>query len=80
MYELRYQISITAPPDIVILSDNVLRGMRDLVQSLAAGRTYETWEELKDANRAWFNDFDSMWGKMRLDLDPASLPLPPSNP
>ncbi|MFD8803340.1 hypothetical protein [Streptomyces atroolivaceus] len=80
MYELRYQISITAPPDIVALSDNVLRGMRDLVQSLVAGRTYETWDELKDGNRAWFDDFDAMWGKMRLDLNPTSLPLPPSSP
>ncbi|MFI6247989.1 hypothetical protein [Streptomyces sp. NPDC051016] len=29
VYELRYQISITAPPDIVALSDQVMRvGMR----------------------------------------------------
>ncbi len=80
MYELRYQVSITAPPEIVALSDTVLRGMRDLVESLVAGQTYDSWAELKEANRAWFEAFDTMWGKMRLDLDPASLPLPPSAP
>ncbi|MFC8728204.1 hypothetical protein [Streptomyces bacillaris] len=80
MYELRYQVAITAPPEIVTLSDKVLRGMRDLVESLVRGQTYESWAELKEANRAWFDAFDEMRAKMRLDLDPASLPLPPSAP
>ncbi|GAA3776614.1 hypothetical protein [Streptomyces chiangmaiensis] len=80
MDELRYQISITAPPDIVALSDKVLRGMRDLVESLAAGQTFDDWVELRSANLVLFDAFDTMRGKMRLDLDPTSHPLPPSGP
>uniref|UniRef100_A0AAU2JIH8 Uncharacterized protein n=1 Tax=Streptomyces sp. NBC_00049 TaxID=2903617 RepID=A0AAU2JIH8_9ACTN len=80
VYELRYQISITAPPDIVALSDDVNRGIRDLVSSLSAGRTFGSWDELRSANLAWFEAFDTMRGKMRLDLDATSLPLPPSGP
>ncbi|MFC5645163.1 hypothetical protein [Kitasatospora cinereorecta] len=44
MYELRYQLSITAPPDIVAQSDQTLRGMRDLRDKLNDGKTYASWK------------------------------------
>ncbi|MFF7983555.1 hypothetical protein ACFZDK_31320 [Streptomyces sp. NPDC007901] len=77
VYELRYQISITAPPDIVALSDQVMRGMRDLVRRLEEGETFSDWTELRNANRPWFDAFDTMRARMRLDLDDTSQPLPP---
>jgi len=78
--ELRYQMSITAPPDIVALSDQTLRGMRTLTDKLIAGQTYNTWDELKADNQPWFDSFNTMRRMMRLDLDRKALPLPPSNP
>lgn len=76
VYELRYHMSITAPPDIVVLSDEVMRGIRSLVESLKAGQEFDGWDELRSANRPWFDAFDAMRAKMRLDLDPTSRPLP----
>jgi hypothetical protein len=78
VYELRYQMAISAPPDIVVLSDEVMRGIRNLVESLKAGREFGGWDELRSANLAWFDAFDAMRAKMRFDLDPASRPLRPS--
>jgi hypothetical protein len=80
VYELRYQMSITAPPNIVALSDQTMRGMRTLTAKLNAGQTYQTWDELKTDNQAWFDAFNTMRSMMRLDLDHKALPLPPSNP
>ncbi|MFG2790067.1 hypothetical protein [Streptomyces sp. NPDC048419] len=68
VYELRYQISITAPADIVALSDQVMRGIRDLVEELAAGETFSDWADLRSANLGWFDAFDILRGRMRLDL------------
>jgi hypothetical protein len=80
VYELRYQMSITAPPNIVALSDETMRGLRTLTEKLIAGQTYNTWDELKTDNQAWFDSFNSMRRMMRLELDRKALPLPPSNP
>lgn len=80
VYELRYQMSITAPPNIVALSDQTMRGMRDLTNRLNAGQTYASWDELKRDNQAWFDAFNAMRRLMRLDLDAQALPLPPSGP
>ena len=77
VYELRYQISITAPPDIVALSDQVMRGMRDLVGRLEDGETFSDWTDLRSANLPWFDAFDALRGRMRLDLDGSSEPLLP---
>lgn len=76
VYELRYQLAITAPPEIVALSDKTMKGMRDLVQQLIAGRRYDTWAELKSECRPWFDAFDAMRAGMRRDLDPSALPTP----
>ncbi|WP_128802477.1 MULTISPECIES: hypothetical protein [unclassified Streptomyces] len=76
VYELRYQISITAPPDIVVLSDQVMRGIRDLVEDLTDGATFSDWADLRNANMGWFDAFDAMRARMRLDLDGTSHPLP----
>lgn len=80
VYELRYQVSITAPPNVVALSDQTMRGMRDLTNRLNAGQTYSSWDELKRDNQAWFDAFNTMRRMMRLDLDPEALHLPPSSP
>ncbi|GAA2813891.1 hypothetical protein GCM10010441_43270 [Kitasatospora paracochleata] len=80
VYELRYQLSITAPPDIVAQSDQTLRGMRDLRDKLNDGKTYASWEELKQDCQTWFDAFNAMRRAMRLELDPVALPLPPANP
>ena len=80
VYELRYQISITAPPDIVALADEVVHGIRDLVEDLAAGETYSDWADLRRANLGWFDAFDTMRARMRLDLHDASHPLPRPSP
>ncbi|MFI1401143.1 hypothetical protein [Streptomyces sp. NPDC020681] len=77
VYELRYQMSITAPPNIVALSDQTMRGIRDLTNRLNAGQTYDSWG---DDNQPWFDAFNAMRRMMRLDLDPAALHLPPSSP
>ncbi|MBO0654404.1 hypothetical protein J1792_16945 [Streptomyces triculaminicus] len=42
VYELRYQMSITAPPEIVVLSDRTMHGMRRLIRELSAGKTYSS--------------------------------------
>lgn len=68
VYELRYQMAITAPPEIVVLSDQTMKGMRDLVRELTAGRTYATWAELQSDGRPWFDAFDAMRASMRRDL------------
>jgi len=73
VYELRYQIAITAPPEIVALSDQTMKGMRELVQQLIAGRRYDTWAELHGESRPWFDAFDAMRARMRQDLDPSAL-------
>jgi hypothetical protein len=80
VYELRYQMSITAPPNIVALSDQTMRGMRDLINRLNAGQTFDGWDELRSDNQEWFDAFNTMRRLMRLDLDPDALPLPPSSP
>lgn len=80
VYELRYQMSITAPPNIVALSDQTMRGLRDLTERLNAGKTYDNWDELKSDGQEWFDAFNTMRRMMRLDLDREALPLPPSNP
>lgn len=80
VYELRYQMSITAPPEIVVLSDQTMRGIRELVDRLNAGQTYGSWDELKSDNQAWFDCFNAMRRVMRLELDPEALPLAPSSP
>jgi hypothetical protein len=76
VYELRYQMAITAPPEIVVLSDQTMKGMRDLVQGLIDGRTYSSWAELRSESRQWFDAFDAMRANMRQDLDPSALPIP----
>ncbi|MFE0256238.1 hypothetical protein [Streptomyces sp. NPDC059010] len=80
VYELRYQMAITAPPEIVVLSDQTMRGIRDLVGQLIAGRRYDTWAELKSDGRPWFDAFDAMRASMRRDLDPSALPVPDDQP
>lgn len=80
VYELRYQMSITAPPDIVALSDETMRGLRSLTEKLNAGRTYLSWEELRADNQAWFDAFNTMRRMMRTDLDREALPLPSAEP
>ncbi|MGW1563936.1 hypothetical protein ACWCQ1_46875 [Streptomyces sp. NPDC002144] len=80
VYEFRYQMAITAPPEIVVLSDQTMKGMRDLVRQLTAGRRYDTWEELKSEERPWFDAFDAMRASMRGDLDPSALPIPDDQP
>ncbi|MEV6397418.1 hypothetical protein AB0M39_22045 [Streptomyces sp. NPDC051907] len=77
VYELRYQMAITAPPNIVVLSDQTMRGIRDLTNKLSAGHTYASWDDLKSDNQAWFDAFNAMRRMMRLDLDPEALPVPP---
>ncbi|CAM5292280.1 hypothetical protein ACWIGF_28265 [Streptomyces diastaticus] len=80
VYKLRYQISITAPPNLVALSDQTMRGIRDLINRLNSGQAYGSWDELKRDNQAWFDAFNNMRRMMRLDLDPEALHLPPSSP
>ncbi|MFI6659957.1 hypothetical protein ACIBL8_30990 [Streptomyces sp. NPDC050523] len=80
VYELRYQISITAPPDLVAQADEVVHGIRDLVEDLAAGETYSDWADLRRADLGWFDAFDTMRARMRLDLHDASHPLPRPSP
>jgi hypothetical protein len=80
VYELRYQMAITAPPEIVTLSDQTMRGMRALTNRLSAGQTYGSWDELKSDNQAWFDSFNVMRRMMRLDLDPEALPVQTPNP
>jgi hypothetical protein len=75
---LRYQMSITAPPTIVALSDETLRGLRNVTEKLHAGRTYDSWDELRADNQAWFAAFTTMRHLMRRDLDGDALPLPSS--
>ncbi|MFB6638086.1 hypothetical protein ACFCYF_12565 [Streptomyces chartreusis] len=80
VYELRYQMAITAPPEIVALSDQTMRGMRELTNRLNAGQTYGSWDELKGDNQPWFDSFNVMRRMMRLDLDPEALPLLSASP
>ncbi|MFC8667548.1 hypothetical protein [Streptomyces sp. NPDC057199] len=80
VYELRYQMAITAPPEIVALSDQTMRGMRSLTNRISAGQTYDSWDELKSENQTWFDAFNAMRRMMRLDLDPEALPLPSAGP
>jgi hypothetical protein len=48
--------------------------------ALNAGQTYNSWDELKSDNQAWFDAFNTMRRMMRLDLDPEALPVPPPSP
>ncbi|MDQ0994796.1 hypothetical protein [Streptomyces sp. V3I7] len=80
VYELRYQMAITAPPAIVVLSDQTMKGMRDLVRQLIAGRRFGTWAELQSDGRPWFDAFDAMRASMRRDLDPSTLPITVDQP
>lgn len=80
VYELRYQVAITAPPEIVALSDETMHGMRDLINKLRAGQVFDSWDELKRENQPWFDSFNQMRRIMRLEIDPDARPLPPSGP
>ncbi|MGY3676570.1 hypothetical protein [Streptomyces sp. TE33382] len=72
VYELRYQMAITAPPELVALSDQTMRGMRHLTNRLNTGQRYSSWDELKEDIQAWFDAFNTMRRMMRLDLNPAA--------
>ncbi|MCG6499903.1 hypothetical protein [Kitasatospora sp. A2-31] len=68
VFELRYQISITAPPHIVALSDKTMRGYRTLVDKLNAGQVYNSWDELRSDCQEWFDTLRDLRHEMRADL------------
>ncbi|MFD0345054.1 hypothetical protein ACFQ0M_01145 [Kitasatospora aburaviensis] len=68
MFELRYQISITAPPNIVALSDKTMRGYRTLVDKLNSGQVYNSWDELRSDCQEWFDALRDLRHEMRADL------------
>lgn len=70
--QLRYQLATTAPADIVHLVDATYRSIRNLVNRIIEGETYDGWDDLRTQNQEMIDSFEVMRSAMRRSILGAS--------
>jgi hypothetical protein len=67
VYELRYQVALVAPREVILASDTAVRALRRVRDVVAAGATHEQ-SPYVEARESWEVAFAELQERMRLDI------------